>query len=86
MQMMLPHLDLELSDYQYRILLQVAQVFGFQPVPDEGVSHEQLNLHTNKSMQRFLKDSKLFLSKLSKYQLEQKLFEMNIEVGEVSLN
>lgn len=85
MQMTLPHLDLVLSDYQYRILLQIAQVFGFQPVPDEGVSNEQLNLHTNKSMQRFLKDTKLFLSKLSKNQLEQKLFEMNVEVGEVSL-
>ena len=86
MQMVLPHLDLELSDYQYRILLQVAQVFGFQPTPDDEVSAEQFNMHTNKSMQTFLKDTKEFLSKLNKNQLNQKQFEMNVEVGEVSLN
>lgn len=86
MNLVLPLLKLNLSDYQYRILIQVAAIFGFQPVQDDDVNNDVIDFTTNKSLQQFLENTKEFFSKLTESQLKQKLFEMNVRVDQISLN
>ncbi|XBW38293.1 hypothetical protein QEN19_003882 [Hanseniaspora menglaensis] len=86
MNLVLPLLKFNLSDYQYRIILQVASIFGFQPSQDEGVFDDVIDLNTNKSIQQFLQAQKNMFAKLTENQLNQKLFDMNVQIDQVSLN